>query len=155
MFAMTERIVILDTHVALTGRKKITINGDVYSGENYREHGEEATQAQKSKKSWASWDNSTSFWFTRPSLLNMLMRAGFSSVYEDFIPLHKNYGKPGLECTDRCTFVAIKGKRCSLLTSPTANDLEEKWPENSLSYSERGGRLRILFDRIRSAVRRM
>jgi len=153
MFSITDRLVIIDTHVALRGRKKVIIGGNVYYGDAYQEHSQSATQDQKSRRLWASWDNPTSFWFTRPSLINMLNRAGFSSVYENFVPLHKNSGKPGLECIDRCTLVAVKDKRCALLTSPAANNLEEAWPENSLSYSRTGGRLRILFHRILLALR--
>jgi SAM-dependent methyltransferase len=154
MFSMIDRLVIIDTHVALRGRKKTVIGGDVYYGETYREHSAKATQDQKSRKSWASWDNPTSFWFTRASLVNMLNRAGFSSVYENFVPLHKNFGKPGVECIDRCTFVAVKDKRCALVTSPAANSLEESCPEGSLSYSQHGARLRVLFHRILTTLRR-
>jgi methyltransferase family protein len=155
MFTMADRLVIIDTHVALSSRKKVILGGNVYYGDTYRGHRENATQHQKSRRAWASWDNPTSFWFTRPSLINMLNRAGFSSVYENFVPLHKNYGKPGLECTDRCTFVAVKDKRRALLTSPAANNLEEAWPEDSLSYSPEGGRARLLFNRVLSAMRRL
>ena len=38
------------------------------------------TQVQKAKKLWASLDNDWSFWFTEPSRLNLLARAGFSSA---------------------------------------------------------------------------
>src|SRR5262249_52267072 len=114
MFSMTDRLLIIDTHIALQSREKVSMGGMEYSGIICREHRENATQAQKNQKAWASWDNPTSFWFTRPSLINMLNRAGFSSVYEAFVPLHKNFGKSGLECTDRCTFVAVKGQHCSL-----------------------------------------
>ena len=34
-------------------------------------------EAQKAKKLWASLDNDSSFWFTEPSLLNLLARAGY------------------------------------------------------------------------------
>jgi 2-polyprenyl-3-methyl-5-hydroxy-6-metoxy-1,4-benzoquinol methylase len=155
MFSMTDKLVIIDTHIALQSREKAILAGNEYFGYSCREHGKNATQAQKSRRPWASWDNPTSFWFTRPSLINMLNRAGFSSVYENFVPLHKNYGNPGLECVDRCTFVAVKSQRCTLLTSPAANNLEEAWPEYSLSYSANGRRVRLLFDRILSAFKRL
>ena len=41
----------------------------------------------------------------------------------------------GLEHKNRCTFVAIKGHKVHLHTSPTANELDEDWPEDSLAYS--------------------
>ncbi len=75
------------------------------------------------------------FWFTRPSLVNLCSAAGFSSVYECFVPTHMNFGRPGIEAPDRCTFVALKGDACQLITSPDANHLREEWPENSLSYA--------------------
>jgi len=153
MFSIADRLVIIDTHVALRPKERVVLAGSAYFGDSYREHPESATQEQKSQKSWASWDNRTSFWFTRPSLINMLNKAGFSSVYENFVPLHKNFGKPGLECTDRCTFVALKNKRCDLVTSPAVNHLEESWPEDSLSYSHR--RLQRLAERVRLALRRV
>ena len=98
----------------------------------------------------------TSFWFTRPSLVNILARAGFSSVYECFAPPHLNFGKPGLESRDRCTFVAIKGDVCTVETSPSANTLQEKWPEGSLSYHASNARpgAKALRERILSRLRR-
>ena len=155
MFGMTKRLVIIDTHVALQARKNRVLAGNEYYGDVYREHRKQTTQEQKGKKLWASWDNSTSFWFTRPSLVNMLNRTGFSSVYEAFAPLHLNFGRPGLECADRCTFVAVKDEACPLSASPAANGLQESWPEGSLRYSWRFGRLSMLLDRIRAALRRM
>ena len=60
---------------------------------------------------------------------------GFSTIYECFNPPHLNFGNPGLEHKDRCTFVAIKDNRRNLVTSPAANALSEKHPEGTLSYS--------------------
>ena len=125
MHSMSERLVIVDTHVALRPRKRVVLDGNVYYGDSYREHRNNDSQQKKSLRAWASWDNPISFWFTRPSLINMLNEAGFSSVYENFVPLHKNFGKPGLECIDRCTFVGVKNKRAEIITSPAANHLRE------------------------------
>jgi SAM-dependent methyltransferase len=135
MCGMTNRLLVIDTHVALDAKERFMHDGDTYWGENYYEHSDDSTQDKKEKKLWSSWDNPASFWFTRPSLINMLSKIGFSSVYECFIPAHINFGKPGVEHRNRCTFVAIKGETCKLSTSPAANELREKWPENSLSYS--------------------
>ena len=82
----------------------------------------------------SSIDNTTSFLFSRPSLINILSHVGFSSVYECFNPPHLNFGMPGLEHIHRCTFVAVKGQYCDLHTSPLANTLKEEWPEGSLCY---------------------
>jgi len=135
MFAMTDGLVVVDTHVALEPRKMIHHEGHEYWGTLFREHSEKATPEQKAKSLWASADNSTSFWFTRPSLVNLLSGAGFSSVHECLTPAHLNYGQPGLEHRNRCTLVALKGELCDLLTSPVVRGLREEFPERSLTYA--------------------
>jgi 2-polyprenyl-3-methyl-5-hydroxy-6-metoxy-1,4-benzoquinol methylase len=134
MYDLTNKIVIIDTHIALKPKKLFLNGNDKYWGLSYHEHNESYSQKQKSKKLWASWDNTDSFWFTRPSLINILKKTGFTSVYECFTPEHINYGNPGLECHDRCTFVAVKGEKQNLISSPSANEIEEYWPEKTLSY---------------------
>lgn len=128
-------LAIIDTHFALSAEKSVTVDGHTYSGCDFVEHDAKATEEQKAKALWASADNLTSFWFTRPSLINAMQQAGFSSVYECFTPAHLNYGKPGLECADRGTFVGVNGEPALLVTSPAANDIREDWPEDTLSYA--------------------
>lgn len=135
MFNMSHKVVVIDTHIALEPVTHYLNGNDEYWGKPYIEHSEHDSHKIKSKRLWASWDITQSFWFTRSSLINILNRAGFTSVYECFAPSHLNFGKPGIEHFDRCTFVALKGKKCKLTTSPAANDLNEDWPENSLDYS--------------------
>lgn len=134
MFAMTTRLLLIDTHIALRPREKTVIDGEVYWGRSFVEHASGAGESEKARALWASADNPSSFWFTRPSLINLVQRAGFSSIYECFAPTHLNFGKPGLETVDRCTFAAIKAEACALKTAPAANTLRERWPEHSLSY---------------------
>jgi len=135
MYEMTSRLIVIDTHVALEPKERVLHDGDEYWGSTFREHSDHAPPAEKVKRLWASADNPLSFWFTRPSLLNILSKAGFSSTYECFAPAHLNFGKPGLESQNRCTFVAIKDDICDLKTSVAANGLRENWPERSLSYA--------------------
>lgn len=134
MFDMSNKVVVIDTHIALESANYYLKGNDKYWGMRFHEHNENDTQMKKTKNLWASWDNNESFWFTRPSLINILNKTGFTSVYECFTPSHLNFGKPGIEHSDRCTFVAVKGKRCNLVTSPAANNLNENWPERSLRY---------------------
>ena len=134
MFEIVDRVVVIDTHIALKPIDHFAYGEHQYWGNEIREHSDDATADEKVKSLWSSIDNPTSFWFTRPSLVNILTNAGFSSVYECFIPAHLNFGKPGLEHRDRCTFVAIKDDICDLITSPVANNLREEWPEDSLAY---------------------
>jgi hypothetical protein len=135
MYEMAIRLIVIDTHVALEPKEQVLHDSDEYWGKIVREHSDHAMPDEKAKSLWASADNPTSFWFTRPSLINILSKAGFSSIYECFAPAHLNFGKPGLEHWDRCTFVALKGDTCELKTSPAANGLRENWPEQSLSYA--------------------
>jgi hypothetical protein len=135
MFDMSTKLVVIDTHIALEPKNPYFKNKSEYFGVSYNEHGKTDAQNLKANRLWASWDNHESFWFTRPSLVNILNKTGFSSVYECFTPAHVNFGKPGVEHKDRCTFVAIKGQKLQLVTSPVANDFVEDLPEKSLDYS--------------------
>ena len=134
MHAMTRRLVIIDTHIALRPRIRIEFEGESYWGADHREHGDDESQETKASRLWSSWDNTTSFWVTRPSLLNLLGRTGFTSVHECFEPAHLNFGRPGIEHRNRCTFVAIRGEPVEIRSSPAVNGLREAWPEGSLSY---------------------
>ena len=135
MFEMVNRLLVLDVRVALEPIEKVVHNNEEYWGSIFREHPENATAEEKEKRLFYSIDNMTSFWFTRPSLINLLSKAGFSSIYECFTPAHMNFGKPGIHHPDHLTFVAIKNEVCELKTSPTVNGLRETWPERSLTYA--------------------
>lgn len=136
MYDMVNRLVIIDTCVSLEPAERFVSESDEYWGCIYREHSDSATPQEKEKQLWASADNPTSFWFTRPSLINILNKAGFSSVYECFTPAHMNHGKADLgKNKDRCTFVALKDDFCEIITSPSVNAFRENWPEQSLSYA--------------------
>jgi SAM-dependent methyltransferase len=135
MYEMTNRLLVLDVRVALEPIESVQLSNDEYWGTIFREHPENATPEEKEKRLFYSIDNMTSFWFTRPSLINLLSKAGFSSIYECFNPAHMNFGQPGIHHRDHLTFVAIKSKICELVTSPTVNSLRENWPERSLTYA--------------------
>jgi len=130
MFDMSYKVVVIDTSIALKPEINYVKGSNEYWGKIHHEHFEDDTQYIKSKRLLSSWDNNKSFWFTRPSLINILKSTGFTSVYECFSPIHL-----GKERVHRCTFVALKGNECRIETSPTANDLKANWPENSLIYS--------------------
>jgi hypothetical protein len=135
MYAMADRAVVIDTHVALAAERAFTRGGETYRGRDHSEFGPGMSDAQKAASRLSSADNDTSFWLTRPSLINAMSAAGFSSVYECFTPAHLNFGRPGFESRDRVTFVGIKGEKVRLNNSPAANDLDERWPEGALSYA--------------------
>jgi hypothetical protein len=134
MHEMSRRQVIVDTHVSLAQELSVEHDGRTYWGKIYREHADGSTQAERAKSMWASWDNPTSFWFTRPSLVNLFADAGFPSVYECFAsPPRPN--EQGLERGDRCTFAAIKGDIVEVRASPNVNGNGLRWSEGNLSYA--------------------
>jgi SAM-dependent methyltransferase len=135
MYEMVNRLIVLDVRVALEPEKRVLYDGDEYWGTIFREHPENATAEEKAKRLFYSADNTTSFWFTRPSLINILSKAGFSSIYECFVPAHMNFAKPGIEHQNHLTFIALKNEICKLKTSPAANGLRENFPEGSLTYA--------------------
>jgi hypothetical protein len=135
MYEIANRLIVIDTHIALEPKESVLHDSDKYWGSTFREHSDHATPEEKAKCLLSSADNAFSFWFTRPSLINILSKAGFSSIYECFAPAHLNFGEPGLEHQNRCTFVALKDNICEIKTSPAANGLRENWPERSLTYA--------------------
>ncbi len=132
MHEVATRALLLDTERSRVPVEAIqTPKGRTYRGEILREHAEDATDEHKQSKGWASWDNTTSFWFSRASLVNMLQHAGFTSVYECLAPVHLNYGRPGLESTTRITLMALKSPADALQTSPAAAAVREDMPEDA------------------------
>ncbi len=137
MYEMANRVVMIDTHISLFPEEEIRLEDYHYWGDSYREHSAGALEEEKVQRLWASIDNETSFWFTKTSLVNLLSRTGFSSVYECFVPLtlipSMNFQYAGIRGHDRCTFVAIKDHHFELKTSPAANNLWQEWPEPNVS----------------------
>lgn len=135
IYDLTDRLAIIDTHISLNANMSASHAGKVYHGHLVAEHNTSDSREIVESRALASIDNRPSFIFSRPSLANLLQHVGFSSVYECFDPPHLNFGRPGLEHLDRCTFLAVKGQNCKLHTSPSADSLQEDWPEDGLSYS--------------------
>jgi len=73
-------VVLIDTFVSLHGREQVTVDGKVWRGHFYHEHDVGEGEGSVAAKLWASLDNVTSFWFTEPSLFNMLSEAGASGT---------------------------------------------------------------------------
>jgi SAM-dependent methyltransferase len=132
MHEVASRLVIIDTEHSLAPWQRIvTPGGKTYEGQPVREHADDASDETRQANPWASWDNTTSFWFSRASLVNLLRHTGFTSVYECLAPTHLNYGQPGRESATRITLVAMKGGPVVLATSPAASALDEDMPEDN------------------------
>jgi len=115
---------VVDTLTSTYARISVEHEGGTYAGHRWAEFPEGTTESGKSKFAWASLDNDMSFCFTVPSLLNMLLDAGFASVYEVKHPSDlTNY-------QDRFTMLARKGTQLPLLSQPDRSDLPvSPWPE--------------------------
>jgi len=105
------RLLIIDTFVSLEGRNAVEINGSERRGHFYGEHDPSESAQERERKLWASLDNDSSFWFTEPSLMNMLAAEGFTSVIDVVEPyMPRNF-------RDRKTYVAVTGTPATVLSS--------------------------------------
>jgi 2-polyprenyl-3-methyl-5-hydroxy-6-metoxy-1,4-benzoquinol methylase len=125
VFAVCQHFVVIDTHISLYPEQTIFHKGKKYWGKTVPEHAPDASHEEKQKRLWASLDNLSSVYFTRPSLYSLLYDLGFTSVYECHIPQEPQKPK------DRATFLAIKGTiappaSCPQLPSGYARDLPEE-----------------------------
>jgi SAM-dependent methyltransferase len=122
-----KHLTIIDTHVGLKADASAEWEGHTYRGFLYREHSSVDTPEVIAGRSWASLDSTQSFWFTKPSLMNLLRDVGFTSVSEILSP------QSFAEFSDRLTFAAIIGKREHVNMSPELTQTPEPdWPEDSI-----------------------
>jgi 2-polyprenyl-3-methyl-5-hydroxy-6-metoxy-1,4-benzoquinol methylase len=143
LFEVCERAVVICTHVAKEASKSHWYNGKEYFGAPYSEPLLEDSRDKVVQAVWHSLDNVESFWFTRPSLLNLLTRVGFTSVYTCQTPAFPTTWKDPSAPRDAVTFpaedtlVAVKGKAEQLFSMPLLNDVREiVWSESKLANSE-------------------
>jgi SAM-dependent methyltransferase len=105
MYETCSRVLILDTFIALSSQQSVEVRGEIRHGHIYGEHDPSETDEERKRKLWASLDNESSFWFTQPSLMNMLASVGFSTLSEILLPT-----MPG-NMGDRKTYIAVRGKK--------------------------------------------
>jgi SAM-dependent methyltransferase len=134
MYETCSRMLIIDTFISLEGRNAVDIAASERRGHYYDEHLPGESARERERKLWASLDNDTSFWFTEPSLMNMLAAEGFTSVVDVLEP-----NMPG-NPRDRKTYVALKGTRATILSSePTdraAREPHREGPNNLVDASQ-------------------
>jgi 2-polyprenyl-3-methyl-5-hydroxy-6-metoxy-1,4-benzoquinol methylase len=116
---MTNGIVIIDTHIALTADLEVEYRGRRYAGSQHREHEDTDSEAVRRARVMMSLDNTVSFWFTKDALVRLLSDVGFTSVAEVQAPLEP--GKP----ENRVTLVAKGCERVAVSTYPWINGLAE------------------------------
>jgi SAM-dependent methyltransferase len=127
---VTQRLLILDTHFSLAAPEEIDLDGRTYRGHLVREYAVETTAEEKTALPWASLDNDSSFWLSKPSLLNLLARVGFNTVYEVSSPLVFDYWNRQTDARiryrDRSTFVAARSNATPILTATAVNSVEPR-----------------------------
>jgi predicted RNA methylase len=127
IFDMCTDLAIFETHVSIAAKEVCVYKDQQYFGCYYSEHSPDSSLEERAKSLWASLDNVSSFWFTKPSLLNFLSHTGFTSVYECHNPSTIR------DWADRVTLVALKGTRKPLICAPVLNSrADDDWPEKSL-----------------------
>ncbi|TWO69655.1 class I SAM-dependent methyltransferase [Caenimonas sedimenti] len=105
-------VAVIDTHVSARRSETVQYKGREYSGWRYREYVQAPSAEEEESSTWASIGNVHSFWPTRPSLVNAIAEAGFTSVTECQYPAWNDIP------ADRVAMVAIKGERQKVLGSP-------------------------------------
>jgi hypothetical protein len=109
MYEMTSRLVVIDTNVSPRAEMEVQYHGQRYRGLRLAH----SVPEDPIEKSWGPVGGTTSFMFTRRSLVNLLGHVGFSSIYECLSPAHlDDLGRP------RYTFAAVKGEEMRSLTLP-------------------------------------
>lgn len=144
IYEICDRLVVIDTQIALHPRTSVSHAGRTYSGLHYKEHDELADRETKYEDLWSSIDNVESFWFTHPSLCNLVADVGFTSMVRV-----ENPDMPGT-ATDRQTYIAVKGRPAEILSSHLTDKLKQLHrpefndaPTNSVQV-ERGPLFRFL-----------
>lgn len=116
-------LAIFDTHVSRNSEQSYTYDNREYWGKNYTED----------ETLWASIGNPISVWLTRPSLYNLLVDVGFSSVYECHMPIISKYEQMRFrEEADRSTFIALKNKPVQLRSTSLLTE-NIRCPEKEVS----------------------
>jgi SAM-dependent methyltransferase len=130
---LSSRAAIIDTHFSLRRKESRPYRGKRYWGTPVREHDPAASREEREVALGASIDNPESFWLTKPSLYNLVRRAGFTSAYEVRVP-RSAYG-----AWDREVLVAIMGEpQDGMLTAPqVATAAGGEWPEKERQRASR------------------
>jgi 2-polyprenyl-3-methyl-5-hydroxy-6-metoxy-1,4-benzoquinol methylase len=138
MADVCQGLLIIDAHYSLKPRFAVDWNGNRYWGDIWAEYADGSRAEDEEQALWSSIGNDRSFLLTRSSLCNLLRHCGFTSVHECLNPYEchsSDWPVPSrtgdrAEWPDRSTFVAVKGHRETLITSPlTDTSAEQDRPE--------------------------
>jgi hypothetical protein len=134
MYSIATDFVYLDTHITANSREKFNAYGVEYFGEGYREHRKGLSEEQMKADLWKSYGNEFSFKLTRSSLVRMLQQAGFTSVFESYLPHDRT------KDFTRVSIFGIKGKGNEIKVFPkvdAVNDLAEEITPEKIAAEKR------------------
>lgn len=119
MAEMCTRLAIIESQMSLQDHDCVEYKDNKYWGLWYQEHQPDATDEEKKADCWASIDNTRSFWFTPASMCNLAAQVGFTSMFECHNPVMPQVAD------DRRTYVAMKGVRRTVHSSPPTDALQD------------------------------
>jgi SAM-dependent methyltransferase len=121
-----DKALIVDTHTPDSQTEERRYDGHPYTGRVLVEHAPDATEEDRLRAVWSSLDNPFAFALTKPSLVRLLARSGFTSVHETHLPAEPE------KVIGRTTLVALKGSPIGRLLTPDpatrADDVRERPP---------------------------
>jgi 2-polyprenyl-3-methyl-5-hydroxy-6-metoxy-1,4-benzoquinol methylase len=129
---------IVETHISTTRRRSFGYRGRTYWGSTLDEPASSASEHDR-RILWSSLGNRRSVLLTRVSLCNALVHSGFTTVFENHMPVE------GETSPDWVTLLAVKRARQRLLSAPAVDD--QPWldlPEETWLISARK-HVRVLF----------
>jgi SAM-dependent methyltransferase len=115
LHSMCRHLLIVDTHVSSNPSQAAEYGGRTYRGRRVREHADHDPETVRRDRVLMSLDNTFSFHFGRPSLVNLLVDTGFTSVCECHAPPEPYAVK------DRLTLAATTGKPVAISSYPWIN----------------------------------
>jgi hypothetical protein len=122
---------------ALSAMREVEVAGQKYRGRDFQEHDPGASHEQRLAARWRSLDNVTSLWLTRPSLINALLAAGFTSVLEPVGPyLHQPVDRPLVVALGR---ERISLRSTSLLIGTSYEFVPEGPPDDTIAPAPDSG----------------
>jgi ubiquinone/menaquinone biosynthesis C-methylase UbiE len=126
----TERLAVIEGQVSLRPTTRVAVDGAEYHGRPVPEP----------PAPWSAVENTESFWLSRPSLLNALRDAGFTSVAETAVPFVEDLAA----YRDHVQLLAFKGTPVELAVAPQASAADDRVPERTVrrAHPDQGRRAR-------------
>ncbi len=128
IYDLCQNLLLIDTLISLDAPDVCEWRGEYYRGKRCREHDDSDPADVRLSRLLRSVDSTFVFRLNQESLVRVLHRVGFTSVYECQVPF-----EPG-KAQDRITLAACKGRSLRLSTYPWVNDKTEAEIERALGH---------------------